>query len=140
MTRTLNLRSLIAASAVAAATTFVMFAQSGQASASGVLDCRGKNSASVLKCCNDEVRQSGLPNWMRATGKTCSTASVVCKAKRSNTWTSVAAAAPSTRKCKIMAQFVPGKGGDGDGVKNPGGRGNPNGNPNGNPSRGSGKY
>ena len=138
MTRTFNLRSLIAASAVAAATTFVMFAQTGQASASGVLDCRGKNSASVLKCCNDEVRQSGLPNWMRATGKTCSTAAVVCKAKGSNTWTSVAAVAPSARKCKIMAQYT-NEGGEG-GYKSPGGRGNPNGNPNGDHSRGGGKY
>ena len=136
MTRTLTLRSLIAASAVAAATTIAIFAQTGQASASGVLDCRGKNSASVLKCCNDEVRDNGLPRWMRATGKTCSTAAVVCKGKGSNTWTSVAAVTPSAKKCKIIAQYVPGNGGDGDGVKNPGGRGTPNSNP----SRGSSNY
>ena len=110
MTQTLNFRNLIAASAVAGAAAIAMFAQSAPASATteDVMACRGASRSALVKCCRNEVRENGLPNWMRASGQNCQSAGVVCKSKAGGGWKLAVAIAPSdVKKCRYVTYLQP---------------------------------
>ena len=79
MNALINSRSLLAA---AGSATLLALALSGNANAStdrlSFGNCTGSNKAKVVRCCDQLVRQHGMPDWMTEYGN-CNRATT-CKA------------------------------------------------------------
>jgi hypothetical protein len=108
MTQSITFRSLIAASAAAGAAAITMFGQTATAEAKSVLECRGSDRSALIRCCTDQVKHEGLPNWMRSSGQNCQSAVMMCKSKTGGNWIAVAAVAPGAAvRCKYVVSTQP---------------------------------
>ena len=77
MTHILNTRNAILALAVSAVSGIAMSSFAGTANAALLDQCLKGPKGKVISCCNNYVRQHGMPFWMSEANSTCAT-TVVC--------------------------------------------------------------
>lgn len=102
MTMSTSFKTFAITSAFATLTGLAMFAQSGAASAKGVLSCTGSDRQSVVECCENKVSRKGMPMWMRESGLNCSSATMCGGGKKAGQQSLTAAVAVvKPRLCSI---------------------------------------
>lgn len=80
MPQAITIRTITGASAIAAISAIAMFSSTGSASAAkNTLACDGGSRVAVVECCQQIVKKTGLPIWMKRAGKDCQSQRIQCR-------------------------------------------------------------